>query len=74
MPTQAIRHRRALAEIAQRSTPHAQTWRDLSADDYDDIDGDGLRMIRDAAAAVAVVLVIVGPLVYFSVEVLVAAL
>ena len=73
MPSQAIRHRRALAEIAQRSTPHAQTWRDLSAD-YDDIDGDGLRMIRDAAAAVAVVLVIVGPLVYFSIEVLVAAL
>jgi hypothetical protein len=73
MPTQAIRHRRALAEIAQRSTPHAQTWRDLSPD-YDDVEGDGIRMIRSAAAAAAVGLAIVGPLVYFSIEVLVAAL
>jgi hypothetical protein len=52
---------------------HAQTWRDLCAE-HDDIDGDGLRMIRDAAAAVAVALVIAGPLMFWAVEILVSSL
>ena len=71
MPTQVIRHRRALAEIAQRSTPHAQTWRDHQSDD---IEADGFRMLRNAAAHAAIALALTGALVVWAVEILVASL
>jgi len=81
MNAQSMRHRRLLsgvrrtglqvdAQVARGiSARHAQGWKDQQ---YDDVDGDGLRMLRNAVVGGIAVWLAVGLLLWWAVNLLAA--
>lgn len=77
MNGQAMRHRRLLSTVRRTglqvdpqvargiSARHAQGWKDQQ---YDDVEGDGLRMLRNALFGGIAVWMAVGLLFWFVVE------
>lgn len=81
MTTQHLRHRRLLSadrrlgsqtdyQTAMGRTPrHAQGWRDHQPDD---VDGDGLRMLRNAVLGGVAVWALLGVLLWWALDLLAA--
>ena len=81
MNTQSMRHRRLLSGVRRTglqidpqvargiSARHAQGWKDQQ---HDDIDGDGLRMLRNAVVGGIAVWALFGLLLWWAVSLLAA--